>query len=152
MWHFLDFLFLVLTYFLLWCQTITLASFDFNCTLQWIKTKKKKHFRKYAWTYYVQLWLNIWDWRNIIDYLDFRMNLWRRHISREDALASNGILINSTFVPNILNTLRPRQMAAIFQTAFSNAVSWMKMYKCRLWFHWSLFLRVLSTISQHWFR
>ena len=27
-----------------------------------------------------------------------------------------------------LNTLRPRQMAAIFQTTFSNALSWMKMY------------------------
>ena len=27
-----------------------------------------------------------------------------------------------------VNTLRPRQMAAIFQTTFSNAFSWMKMY------------------------
>ena len=29
---------------------------------------------------------------------------------------------------NSFNTLRPRQMAAIFQTTFSNAFSWMKMY------------------------
>ena len=33
-----------------------------------------------------------------------------------------------------VNTLRPRQMAAIFQTAFSNAFSWMKMYQFRLRF------------------
>ena len=42
-------------------------------------------------------------------------------------------------------------MAAIFQT-FSNAFSWMKMYKFRLRFHWSLFPRFQLTIFQHWFR
>ena len=44
------------------------------------------------------------------------------------------------------------KMAAIFQTIFSNAFSWMKMYEFRLKFHWSLFLRVQLTISQYWFR
>ena len=44
------------------------------------------------------------------------------------------------------------KMAAIFQTTFSNAFYWMKMYEYRLNFHWSLFLRVQLTISQHWFR
>ena len=44
------------------------------------------------------------------------------------------------------------KMAAIFQTAFSNAFSWMKMFEFRLKFHWSLFLRVQLTIFQHWFR
>ena len=34
------------------------------------------------------------------------------------------------------------KMAAIFQTTFSHAFSWMKMYKFRLRFHWSLFPRV----------
>ena len=33
------------------------------------------------------------------------------------------------------------KMAAIFQTTFSNAFPWMKMYEFRLRFHWSLFLR-----------
>ena len=33
------------------------------------------------------------------------------------------------------------KMAAIFQTTFSNAFSWMKMFKFRLRFHWSLFSR-----------
>ena len=50
-----------------------------------------------------------------------------------------------------LNSLRPRQMDAISQT-FSNAFSWMKIFEFRLKFHWSLFLRVQLTISQHWFR
>ena len=50
------------------------------------------------------------------------------------------------------NTLRPWQMAAIFQTTFSNAFSWMKMIEFRLGFHWSLFLRFELTIFHHWFR
>ena len=43
-------------------------------------------------------------------------------------------------------------MAAIFQTTFSNAFSWMKLYELRFRFHWSLFPRVQLTIFQHWFR
>ena len=39
-------------------------------------------------------------------------------------------------------------MATIFQTAFSNAFSWMKMYKFLLRFLWSLFPRVQLTIFQ----
>ena len=42
-------------------------------------------------------------------------------------------------------------MAAIFQTTFSNAFSWMKICEFRLRIHWSLFLKVQSTIFQHWF-
>ena len=44
------------------------------------------------------------------------------------------------------------KMAAVSQTMFSNAFSWMKMYEFRLKFHWSLFLRLQLTIFQHWFR
>ena len=50
------------------------------------------------------------------------------------------------------NTLRPRKMAAIFQTTFSNAFPWIKTYGIRLKCHWSLFLRVQLTISHNWFR
>ena len=50
------------------------------------------------------------------------------------------------------NTLRPRQMDAIWQTIFSSAFSWMKMFEFLLKFHWSLFLRVELTIFHHWFR
>ena len=44
------------------------------------------------------------------------------------------------------------KMAATFQTTFSSAFSWMKMFEFRLKFHLSLFLRVQFTIFQHWFR
>ena len=44
------------------------------------------------------------------------------------------------------------KMAAIFQTTFSNAFSWMKKYKFRLKFHWSEFFKVQLTTFQHWFR
>ena len=44
------------------------------------------------------------------------------------------------------------KMAAIFQTTFSNACSWMKMYEFRLRFHWSFFPRVKLTIFHNWFR
>ena len=50
------------------------------------------------------------------------------------------------------NSLRPRQNGRHFQTTFSNAFSWMKMYQFRLRFHWSLLPRVELTIFQHWFR
>ena len=44
------------------------------------------------------------------------------------------------------------KMVDFFQTTFSNAFSWMKMFQLRLKFHWSLFLWVQLTISHHWFR
>ena len=44
------------------------------------------------------------------------------------------------------------KMAAIFQTTLSNGFSWMKMFKFRLRFHWSLLPRVQLTIFQCWFR
>ena len=42
------------------------------------------------------------------------------------------------------------KMAAISQTIFSNALSWMKMFQFRSKFHRSLFLRVQLTIFHHW--
>ena len=44
------------------------------------------------------------------------------------------------------------KMAAISQTTFSDAFSLMKSFLFWLKFHWSLFLRVHLTITQHWFR
>ena len=44
------------------------------------------------------------------------------------------------------------KMDAISQTTISNAFSWMTMYEFWLRFHWTLFLGVQLTISQHWFR
>ena len=44
------------------------------------------------------------------------------------------------------------KMAAISQTRFSNAFSWMEMCEFRSRFHWSLFLGIRLTTFKHWFR
>ena len=44
------------------------------------------------------------------------------------------------------------KMAAILQTKFRDAFSWMKIDVFWLSFHWSLFLSVQLTIPEHWFR
>ena len=44
------------------------------------------------------------------------------------------------------------KMAAVSQTALSNAFSWMKMLEFQVKCHWSLFLRVQLTLFQHWLR
>ena len=49
----------------------------------------------------------------------------------------------------LFNPLWPRQNGCHFTDAI---FSWMKMFILRLKFHWSLFLRVLLTILQRWFR
>ena len=57
--------------------------------------------------------------------------------------------LNILSCPVFVNT---GKIAAILQTAFSSAFSWMKMFELELEFHWSLFLRVQSSIFQHWCR
>ena len=42
------------------------------------------------------------------------------------------------------------KIPAISQTTLSNALSWMKMYECRLGFHWNLDLWFQLAIFQHW--
>ena len=44
------------------------------------------------------------------------------------------------------------KMAAITQTMFSNALSWMKIFEFRLKFHLSLSLMLQLTICHQWFR
>ena len=46
----------------------------------------------------------------------------------------------------LINTLWQRQNGRHFPDDFSNAFSWMKMFKFRLRFHWSLFPRVHLTM------
>ena len=50
----------------------------------------------------------------------------------------NEVFISSSTTIFILAHQGRCKMAAIFQTTFSNAFSWMKMYKFRLKLHWSL--------------
>ena len=51
-----------------------------------------------------------------------------------------------------LTHLPQDKMAAISQTIFSYAFSWMKRFVFWLKFHYNLFLRVQLTTAQHWFR
>ena len=44
------------------------------------------------------------------------------------------------------------KITAISQTTFSNAFSWMKIFKFRLRFRWCFFPRFQLTIFHHWFR
>ena len=44
------------------------------------------------------------------------------------------------------------KMAAVSQTVFSDAFSWMQSFIFWLKFHGCLFLRVQTTIAQYWFR
>ena len=44
------------------------------------------------------------------------------------------------------------KMAAISQTIFSNAFSWMKTSEFQIMFHWNVFLMVKLTICHHGFR
>ena len=65
------------------------------------------------------------------------------------------LLAQTTFtrVPYALLTHWGRdKMATIFQTTFSIAFPWMKMYDFQLKFQWRLFLRIKLTIFQHWLR
>ena len=48
--------------------------------------------------------------------------------------------------------LRPRQNGRHLPDDIFKCIFLMKMYEFRLRFHWSLFLGVQTTISQHWFR
>ena len=61
-------------------------------------------------------------------------------------------LVPGKTADNIINSSHLDKMAAISQTLYSDAFSWMKMYKFQLRFHWTLFLRVQLTIFQYWFR
>ena len=51
-----------------------------------------------------------------------------------------------------LNYLPLDKMAAVSQTIFSEAFSWMKSVIFLSKFHWSVFLMVLLIITQHWVR
>ena len=53
---------------------------------------------------------------------------------------------------NVLTHWGQDNIADIFQTIFSNAFHWMKMFEFQIQFDLSLFLRVQLTIIQHWFR
>ena len=81
------------------------------------------------------------------------MLLWIHRFQKDDRISILlAFLLSQIYRRGILNcwlVSPPDKMAAIPQTIFSNAFSW--MISLVFWFeHWNLFLRVQLTISQHW--
>ena len=94
--------------------------------------------------------------KGILLYLGNRkwFNWWSNRQERVVGLGAWTVITSLTYGTwwSSLTHWRRGKMAAIFQTTFSNAFSWIKMSEFRLIFHWNLFPRVQLTISQRWFR
>ena len=64
----------------------------------------------------------------------------------------NGFIITRIIIHlRFLSHLPLDKMAAISQTTFSSAFSWMKSFIFRFKFYWNLFLMFQLTETQHWF-
>ena len=70
-------------------------------------------------------------------------------ISQSQYMAADGLVMQGA---RLLTHLPLDKMATISQTIFLDVFSCMKRFVFWLQFHWSLFLRVQFTITQHWFR
>ena len=70
--------------------------------------------------------------------------LWRQHYEAMETKNKEG------YKWCILTHWGGDKMDAVFQAIFSNAIFVMKRYELRLRFHWSLSLKVQSTVFQHW--
>ena len=68
------------------------------------------------------------------------------------SLSTDVLLTLSIELKMLLTHWGRDKMAAILQTTVSKRFSWMETFEFRLKFHWSLSLRLQSTIFQHWFR
>ena len=90
-----------------------------------------------------RLWKGLWQWNMHPCHFVVRWSNPLFWLLRRDLLQ---------YVLYLLTHVPPDKMAAISQTIFSDALSWMKSFVFWLKFHWSLFLRVQLTIFQHWFR
>ena len=79
----------------------------------------------------------------------------RKMFPFDDVIMNLGILSVAMWtlsVDTILTHLPLDKMAAILQTTFWNAFSWMKKFIFGFKFHWSLFLRVQLIVSELWYR
>ena len=75
--------------------------------------------------------------------------IWALAINRF-AYANDDKMLFDYYILTQLTHLPLDKMAAVSLMTFSNALSWMKSFVFRFRFHWSLFLRVQLTITQHW--
>ena len=76
---------------------------------------------------------------------------WHRVIRKDQDVKTHPSKTKGPFHEYGLTHWGRDKMAAIFQTTFSNAFTWMEMHEFRFRFHWNLFPRFQSTKFQHWF-
>ena len=77
---------------------------------------------------------------------------WRLHVEICASRMLGYCYVAGLFDNRMLTHLPLDNMDTISQLVHSNAFLWMRTFVFCLEFHWSLFLRVQLTISQHWFR
>ena len=107
----------------------------------------------------------IWNWSNTMNVLSelWVLMAWCFSIRASVAMVltthpcvSRCLRVNNYIPPKLwckyLTHPPLDKMAAISQTIFSDAFSWIKSFVFWLKFHWSLFLRVQLKVTQHWFR
>ena len=146
--------------------TNSLVHDEFSCIFPWItnqsKLDKKKN-KPRGQTFSMKTSLlkcKIFPFNNFptgIDHIsaltDLNLHILRHCVvSIYDCVLSSELAIVTSQGWRILTQWGRDIMAAIFQTTFSNASSWMKIFKFQLKFHWSLFQRIQLTIFQHRFR
>ena len=95
--------------------------------------------------------------REICNIIGFGKALSCKSLSNAKRVLNMGISKDPKQEGLSINPLRQRQNAAIFQTTFSNAFSWMKMYEFRLRFHcgggcggWGLGVGVAGRDNINW--
>ena len=99
------------------------------------------------------LWLNsVWSNANLCQWIS---SLFREKIAdfqRQAITKTKSRVLLLVPKASHLTHWGRNKIDAILQTTFWNAFFLMKMFEFRIRFHWSLFLRVQSTVIQYWFR
>ena len=117
---------------------------------QWVKMSEC-NYPPPSWTWYISLQRRRLGLRSSVITCVWlpRYNRPRRG---QHATGPPSLLMSPVSHSAVLTHLPLDKMAAILQTIFSDAFSWMKNFVFQIKFHWSLFLRVHFTVTQHWFR
>ena len=87
----------------------------------------------------------------LIAILQKMVDIWNENVILPEPISPKSHETIWSHQGNTLTHCGPDKMAAIFHATFSNIFSWIKLYKFRIWFHWSLFLRVKFTKFKHRF-
>ena len=133
-----------------WLLQINLIEFSrwlHSQTIYWRIYVYKIYSPKYVTSMYYELMykilfhVEIWCFQTFAEWYDIMHGIWKKIILTKIC----GNVYNYTCNRSLckpLTHLPLDKMAAISQTTFSNAFSWIKIYEFRLKLHWSLLIRV----------